>query len=216
MHRFSLSILLSILFFAQTQLYAQDEKSTPIIQKLNAKLDKANTIKAEFTTLYNSAKGVTKSKISGKLTIKGDKYIIDMGSHRIYNNGKEVFTYLVDAKEVQISKYNPTSDPISPASLFSGDFTKGFNYKYIGEKTIGSRKVHQIELTPQKPNKSYVRLVFFIDEANYEISGGNVYEKNGNFYTIAISGLNMKANVPDNEFTLDTKMLKGVEVIYLK
>lgn len=215
MRKYIAAFVLLLLGLSYTT-YAQDEQSAPIIKKLNDKLNGAKSIKSNFTTLYNNSKGVTKSTFSGQLTIKGNMYIIDMGSHKIYNNGNQIYTYLVDAKEVQVSKYDPNADPISPASLFSGDFTKGFDYKYIGEKTISKRKVHQIELKPQKPNKAYVRLVLFIDVATSEISGGNVYEKNGNYYTIAITGLNMKANVPDKEFTLDTKSLQGVEVIHLK
>lgn len=195
---------------------AQDAKSTPIIQKLNDKLKSSKAIKAKFFTLYNNAKGETRSKFEGELTIKGNKYIIDMGSHKIYNNGTQVFTHLVNAKEVQVAKYNPDSDPISPATLFSGDFISGHTYTYLAEKTIAGRKVHQIELTPKKANKSYVRLELFIDVATSQMSGGNLFEKNGNYYSISITNLNANAQVSDSDFTLDVKGMAGVEVIYLK
>lgn len=211
-----LSLILTVsIFTISPGAHAQDPKATPIIQKLNEKLRAAKSIQANFNTIYNSAKGVTKSSFSGALTIKGSKYIIDMGSHKIYNNGSEVYTYLVNAKEVQVSKYHAAADPISPASLFSGNFTQDFTYSYIGERTIAGRKVHQIELKPKKANTPYVRLELFIDVAKSEVSGGNVFEKSGNFYTIAITSLNMNAQVPDAAFTLDTKSLNGVEVIYL-
>lgn len=195
---------------------AQDAKSTPVIQKLNEKLKSSTGIKANFFTLYNNAKGETRSKFTGELTIKGDKYIIDMGSHKIYNNGAQVFTYLVNAKEVQITTYKPETDPISPATLFSGDFISNHTYSYLGEKTIAGRQVHHIELKPKKANKSYVRLELFVDAVTSEMSGGNLYEKNGNFYSISITKLNSNAKIPDAAFTLDVKGLAGVEVIHLK
>lgn len=209
-----LAALLACTSTAQLAL-AQDAKSTPIVQSLNEKLKKSKAIKANFFTLYNNAKGETKAKLEGKLTIKGNKYIIDMGSHIIYNNGTKVYTHLVDAKEVQVSDYDPASDPISPALLFSGDFTSDFNYSYKGERTISGRKVHIIELLPKKPNKAYTRLELFVDVATSTVSGGNLFEKNGSYYSIAISNLDMNANTPDSAFTLDTKSLAGVEVIHL-
>lgn len=217
MNKFFASIVaVAMTVSISAHIHAQDATSKPIVTELTNKLKSAKSIKANFVTLYNNAKGDTKSTMKGSFITKENKYVINMNTHKVYNNGVDVYTYLVNAKEVQVSKYVANNDIISPASLFSGNFVKDFTYKYLGEKSIGGRKVHQIEFKPKVANSSYTRLELFIDVATSEISGGNVYEKNGNFYSISIAGLNMKSNVPDSEFTLDIKKLQGVEVIYLK
>lgn len=193
----------------------RDTRSTPVIQALSSRLKNAKSIKAGFNASYKDAKGKSKFSISGSFILKGEKYVVDMPSQKITNDGKTVYTYLKDNKEIQISHNNASDNPISPARLFSGNIASDYTYRFIEEKTFNGKGVYVIELKPKK-NSPFSKVHLYIDKSSNLVSGGNIYEKNGSYYAYSISNISTTASVTDATFKFNPNAYKGVEVIDLR
>ncbi len=200
--------------FTLNTVHAQDAKAKSILNKVSAKMKTAKTLKADFSLAMKDAKGSVGQTISGVFMMKGNKYRVNAGAQEIICDAKSVWTYLKKNNEVQIATFNPDEQAISPAKLFSGVYEKEYSYSYKGKKTFNGKSVDMIELKP-KGNMDISRVELYVDPSG-NISGGNIFEKSGNFYTYTISGITPNAAVSDAQFTFDTKAHPGVDVIDLR
>jgi len=213
--------LISLAIFAvaditSTASYSQDAKAKAVLDKVSSKVKSLKTLKANFSLTINDAKGKAKDTKTGTFLMKGSKYRVNMKGQEIICDAKTVWTYLKDNKEVQVASFNPAEQTISPSKLFSGSFEKEYTFKYAGEKTAAGKKVDVVELTPKNKAKGFNKVELYVDKASGMISGGNVYEKSGNYYSYSISGISTNAAIADSEFTFDAKKNPGVEVIDLR
>jgi len=199
-----------------TVSYGQDAKAKAVLDKVSSKVKSLKSLKANFALTINDAKGKAKDTKKGTFLMKGSKYRVNMGGQEIICDAKTVWTYLKDNKEVQVSTFNPAEQTISPSKLFSGSFEKEYTYKYGGEKTVAGKKVDVVELVPKNKAKGFNKVELYVDKTGGMISGGNVYEKSGNYYSYSISGVSTNAAIADSEFAFDSKKNPGVEVIDLR
>lgn len=209
-----ISLAFFITFFIQFTGFSQDQKSTPIVNKLTSKIQNSSGVKGEFIMSYYDAKNVKKNSIKGNLKIKGDSYMIDMSTHRIYCDGKDIINYLISSNEIQLSKYN-ANDLLSPSQLFSANLQSNFSYKYFSQTLFAGKKVSVIEFTPKKTNKTMKNMHLFVDDNN-NILGGKLFDNKGGYYYYTLRNINMNANLKPSEFTLNYKALGGVEIIDLR
>lgn len=210
-----LSALLTACLFQINPSIAQDSRSTPIVNSITQKIKASAGIKANFVMTYYDAKNVKKTSLSGQLKIKGDSYVVDMPSHRIFCNGDDVINYLVSNKEIQLSKYNK-NDLLSPTQLFNAQLSTNFTYKYYSSTTLAGKKVDVIELLPKKPNKSLTSLHLYVESATKNIIGGKLFDKNGGHYYYTLSSVNMNSPISASEFNFNYKALSGVEIVDLR
>jgi len=210
-------LLGSILVFTATAypVLAQDAKSTPIVNTLTSKIQTSSGIKADFIMSYYDAKNVKKNTMSGKFKIKGESYAIDMSSHKIYCDGRDVINYLVNSKEVQLSKYN-SNDLLSPYQLFNSQLQHNYKYKYLSSTLFSGKAVDVIEFTPAKENKSIKSMHLFVDSKTNTIIGGKLFDKKGGYYYYTLNNVQMNASLKASDFTFNYKALSGVEVVDLR
>lgn len=208
------AIFVTVLSTLTLNVQAQDAKAKTILDKVSAKFKGYNSVKANFTLNISDAKGKSKGAKSGTFLLKGNKYRVNMQEQQIICDAKSIWTYLVDNKEVQITTFNANAQGISPAKLFSGSYNKDYSSTYAGEKTVAGKKVDVIDMIPN--NKSFKKLVLYVDKATATITGGIMHDKNGGTYGYSISGITPNAKVADTDFTWDSKKNPSVEVIDLR
>lgn len=210
---FSALFSLGILNFNDAS--AQDSKSTPIVNTISSKIKSSTGIRAKFVMSYYDSKNVKKSSVNGQLKIKGDSYAIEMSTHKIYCDGNDVINYLVNSKEVQLSKYN-RNDLLTPTQLFNAQLQSNFKYKYISSTTVSGKSVNVIEFTPIKSNKSVKNMHLFVDASSNTIIGGKLFDNKGGYYYYTLSDVNMNSSLKPSDFSFNYKALNGVEVVDLR
>lgn len=210
----ALSLLITGVLFLSFSSNAQDTKAKAILDKVSTKIKGMSSIKANFALTMSNASGKQSGTKKGTFLMKGNKYKVDLTEQKIICDGKSVWTYLPANKEVQVSSFNPNEQTISPAKLFSGSYNSEYKSTYVGEKTVSGKKVDVVEMIPVN-NKSFKKVQLYIDKSSNMISGGNMTDKNGGTYAYSISGVS-SSNVPDAEFTFDTRKHPDVEVIDLR
>ncbi len=207
-----------ILFAAAQPAMAQnDAKAKTILEAVTKKINSLKSLKADFLLTLTGGKGgkVTDSK-KGAISLKGQKYHVLIANQEIICDTKTVWTYNKDAKEVQVSNYNPQEQSMSPAKLFTNFYDKEYHYAYKGTTKEQGKTCDLIELTPNDKSKQLSKIELMIDKSSSTVIGGNYWEKNGNKYKIAISNYKANADVPDSYFSWDAKQHPGIEVVDLR
>jgi outer membrane lipoprotein-sorting protein len=214
-----LSFFIAALCFALQPAFAQkDAKAKAVLDAVSNKVGAMKSFKANFSLNLTGGKGgkVNDSK-KGTLALKGQKYHVTLSNQEIMCDGKTVWTYNKDAKEVQISNYNPSEQSMSPAKLFTPNFfEKEYTYAYKGERKEKGKNCDVVEMTPVDKSKQLSKIELLVDKSTSLIAGGNYWEKNGNKYNITVSNFTPNANIADTYFTWNPKEHGGVEAVDLR
>lgn len=192
-----------------------DPEATAILKKVSAKYKSFQTLTADILLTVENGQGQKTSSHSGKLYLKGNKYYIQMGDDASFSDGANIYNYDKDAKEIQVTRYNPDDKLITPQKLFTDFYKRDFLYK-LNETSAGGAATQEIELTPVDKSQVYFKVLLDVDKSSKAITGAKIFEKNGNKYTYSIKAQKPNAAVPDSRFVFDAKAYPGVEVIDLR
>ncbi len=193
---------LNLAAFAQT-----DKKATAILDEVSVKTKAYKTIKIEFTYAMDNAKQKIHDKFKGTLLSKGDKYKLTAAGQDVISDGKTVWTYLKDTKEVQINNVGEDDEAFTPTKLLSG-YNKDFKSKFIEEK--GNEQL--IELYPLKKGKSFTKVQLTIDKTKKQISRFVIFDRNGSTFTYLVDKFVTDQPIADNVFTFNKAEHPGVEI----
>lgn len=202
-------LILSILILSSTLLgYTQsDKKAVAILDEVTAKTKAYKSIKIEFTYAMDNAKQKIHDKFNGALTSKGDKYNLSAAGQVVFCDGKTVWTYLKDAKEVQINDVNNNDDAFTPTKLLS-NYTKDYKSKFISEK--GNEQL--LELYPLKKGKSMIKAQLTIDKAKKQVMKFVMFDKNGSTFSYIVNKFTTDQAISDNIFIFNKSDYPGVEI----
>lgn len=193
----------------------QDNKSTVILNKLSKTYKTYKSLKASFKIKINNKQTKTTVTQSGVLYQKGKKFKVDISGQEISCDGKTIWTYLEDANEVQISKFDAKTMEINPSEIFT-IYEKGFIHSYMGQKTVGKSTIDLVKLTPMDKNKSYFLVKLSVDKLASKIKEMSVHNKNGIVTTYTITRFEPNVNINDSYFRFNPKDKPGVIEIDLR
>lgn len=219
------TFLLAISFFSLT-VFAQkidrdnktpkDPKAKEILDKLSAKNKSYKSITADFEfRLINQVEGLD-DKQKGKIIVKNDMYKLTLAEQEIICNSKLVWTYLKDAKEVQISEVSEDDEQgfMNPKKIFTL-YEEGFKYVLGDDQTKNGIEVNEIRLYPEMPgDKPFHTVLLYIDKAKTQIQSVEVKSKDGNIFIYTLNNFSGEKSYQDSFFTFVTP--KGVEEIDLR
>lgn len=190
------------------QVNAQyDPSALAVLDAMSAKYKEVTSFKASFSQkLTNESAGLDET-ISGDISVKGDKFVLDVVGQKIFNNGTDVYTFNEELNEVTISPYDAEESEITLSNVYDL-YKKGFKYVLAETKSNGDRV---IELDPESRDKSYFKIKMTIDSQD-ELKSFTVFERTGNKYVYSINSFT-PTPFNDNYFTFDTSKYPGVEVI---
>jgi len=211
--------LLLIVFLLSTALQSSaqnDAKAKAVLDAVSAKVKSLKSLKANFAITIAGAKGAKSQSKKGTVAMKGNKYFVTISGQEIYCDTKTIWTYMKESNEVQVTNFDPNENSFSPSKLFTNFYDKEYSYKYSGEKTVGGKKVDVITLTPTNKTKQYSKVELMVDKKNSVVSGGKMYEKNGNVYSYTVSNYTPNPPLPDNTFVFNSKKYPKVDVVDLR
>jgi outer membrane lipoprotein-sorting protein len=209
--------VLGTVFFSPMLLHSSssDHQSSAILNKLSKTYKTYKSVKANFAvSIRNKQTGAT-VKQSGTLYQKGKKFRVTMSGQEIFCDGKTIWTYLEDANEVQISKFDPKSLDINPSEIFT-IYEKGFVHKYTGQVTKGTQTLDIVELTPTDKNKGYYLVKLSIDKLANKVREMSVFSKNGLITTYIVNGFEPNVAISESYFKFNPKDKPGVIEIDLR
>lgn len=184
-----------------------DKKAAAILDEVSAKTKSFKTIKIDFTYAMDNAKEKIHDKFKGTLISKGDKYKLTAAGQDVISDGKTIWTYLKDAKEVQINNAGEDDDSFTPTKLLSG-YNKDYKSKFIEEK--GNDQV--IELVPLKKGKTFTKVKLTIDKSKKQISKFVIYDRSGSTFSYIVDKFVADQAFADTVFTFNKAEHPGVEI----
>lgn len=188
------------------------------LETLDAMSKKYKSIEAfEANIVCNMTNEIDKvnDEFKGKITVKGDKFRLVLPEQEVINNGATQWTYLPDAKEVNVDNYDPSSDDVNPSKILDM-YKKGYKYLWIAEKTENGVQVEEIDLVPDKKDAQYFKIKMMITKKDKSIQSWTMFNKAGDRYKYSITKFNPTVKVDDTFFTFDPKKYPDVQVIDLR
>lgn len=209
------SLLLFCILTIHVGWAQRDENALKILDAMSAKYKEIPAYSADITSsLINETEGINE-EFGGKITVKGDKYKLELDEQVVINNGETFWTYLPDVNEVNIDNYDPDEDEISPSKIYEA-YKKGYKYIYIGDETINGKSHSVIDLVPDDKDAQYFKIKLFIAKADNSLTQWIMFDKSGNQYKYSIENFNGSINPTESFFLFDVEDYPGVEVIDLR
>jgi len=211
-------VAVALCLAAQPAVAQNDAKAKGVLDAVSKKVSSLKSFKANFALNLSGGKGgkINESK-KGTIALKGQKYHVLLSNQEIISDNKTVWTFNKEAKEVQVSNYNPSEQTMSPAKMFTPNFyDKEYKYSYKGERKEQGKNCDIIELTPNDKSKQVSKIELIVDKSTSMIAGANYWEKTGNKYNITVSNFTPNAEMPDSYFTWNPKEHAGVETVDLR
>ncbi|MCB0648292.1 MAG: outer membrane lipoprotein carrier protein LolA [Saprospiraceae bacterium] len=200
--------------FAQSKpLTGNDPEATKMLEKIKKEYQKHKTIETVFdvVTEYPGSKAMTQS---GKLIQQGKKYAMVMSDQEVYCDGKNVWYYLKDDKEVQVNNFDDKSseEVMSPEQLLR--FYENGNYLYAitGEEKIGTKNLTNIEFKPKSRMSQYSKVRIGVDNSNGMPNYIKVFSKNGAKMTLVIKSTSYDKLYKPDAFVFNEKKYPGIHV----
>jgi outer membrane lipoprotein carrier protein len=210
-------LILSIftLFLVFTAYGQYDPKALVILDAMSKKYKAITAFEANISqTLTNDVEKISE-EFKGKITVKGDKFKLVLPEQEVINNGATIWTYLPEAKEVNIDNYDPNSDDVNPTKIYN-IYKKGFKYLYLQDKTEAGVVCEEIDLVPEKKDAQFFKIKMFINKKDKSIQSWTMFDKGGNKYKYTISKFNPNIKVEDSFFNFDASKYPGVEQVDLR
>lgn len=215
-------IALLILALASTTCFAQkDPEAKTVLDKAAQKVSTYKNISTDFEYLFeNLAEGKNES-YNGHLTIKGNKFRMDVDKTTTFCDGKNRWVYLNESNEVTISPVEISADDApedkfmsDPLSLFT-IYRNGFKYVLGDVEEIGGKSMQIIELAPENIKKPYYKIKYWFTPDNnlYQIK---CFQKDGTRYTLTLSKFTTNQKIDESSLNFDAKQHPGVEVIDMR
>lgn len=196
----------------------QDPEAQKILEAFSNKYKKYTSIKMNFTFAIENHQTGENTKSKAEMWLKGNKYKIILNNHHTYFDGKDIYNYMPNEKEVSIAKPNPKKDESflqNPSQIFT-IYKKDFKFRLLGQTQWNKKSCYEVDLYPIDINKNYSIIKLLIDNDNYDLIAAKMIMKNGIHYIIYVEKITTNEKINDNEFTFDIKAHKGVEVIDLR
>lgn len=208
------TIAAGFVFTAKAQ---KDAEAKAILAQVSKKYRSYDVVKADFSFTMENPQAKAKETQQGTLYVqsKTNKYKVILSNQEMISDGKTLWTYLKEEKEVQVTNVDHSADALNPARIFT-IYETGYKYIYNGEQKSGVKTVQVIDLTPIDISKTIFKIRLNIDKASKQISSAQVFEKNGNKFSYTIKSIVPNAKVPATTFAFDAKKYPGVEVVDLR
>lgn len=192
-----------------------DKKAKDILNGVSSKYRSYKSMKADFSYTLENPSAKIKETQSGSIVLSGAKYRLGIAGQEVICDGKTIWTYMKEAKEVQVNSVDPLDEGIKPNEIFTM-YEKGFLYKFIDEKTVAGKVLQNLELTPTDKAKNFFKIKLTIDKKTKQIVKSIIFEKTGNRYTYSIKTFTPNFAVNAGTFMFDAKKYPGVEVVDLR
>ena len=214
---------LSVIVFMMTGIFTvtaqppkgmgnNDPDAKKILDAVSAKFKTFKTVQSKFSLKIENSSNKVLDNNTGTVFMKGTKYRINVTGKDIFCDGSNVWTVDKAAKEITITKLDPSNNTITPQKLFTNFYDKDFLYKLNSD----AKGIQEVELTPIDKTKLFHKVIVYITKATQTITSTKVFEKAGNRYTYTVSGMNTKSVIADATFVFDLKNYPGMEVVDLR
>lgn len=212
----SLLLLVVVFHLFSLGLSAQyDDKALAILDEMSDKYRNIKAYEATFTQTLENQQADISENFSGTITVKGEKFRLNMGGQEIINDGKTVWTFIPEINEVNIDNYSPEAGEMTPSKIYSA-YKNGYKYVYLEEQKDGAKTFDIIDLVPEDKNDQFFKIRLKIDQGDKMLKSWTMFDKSGNKYIYEITDFKILNDIKDSYFKFDEGKHEGVEIVDLR
>lgn len=195
--------------------FAQDKKAEAILDAMSKKYKATLSYNANFSYgVENNSNKVLKF-LTGVVTVKGNKFRLKTAGQEIFNNGKEMFTFVKETNEVNITDPADADEDFSPTRIYT-IYKKGYKYQFKEEKKEAGQTYETVELTPSTAKSNISKIQITVNKLDKSIKNWKVWDKAGKKTLFKIDKFVPNVPAADAVFVFDKKNYPGVEVVDLR
>jgi outer membrane lipoprotein-sorting protein len=211
-----IALFLSVILAIPGAYGQGDGAAAKILDEFMEKTLKAPSVSIDFTIIMSSLKDEVIDEFDGHLTLKGEKYKLNIMETESWFDGRSIYTYMPDINEVMISDPDEDGGILSnPAQLFSG-YEEQFRYRLVGETTREGARLYEIDLHPIERDHDFHTVKLFIKRDDSFLHSAVIAGKDGNRYTFLVNSYDNTRQLPDSFFVFNESDHPGVEVIDMR
>ena len=209
------SIFFNFLAVGMFQAQNQDPNAKALLQLVNEKVNSYQNIQIDFSYVLENELENIRQETRGKLTVEGDKYVLEiLGIQRIFD-GQKLFTISPEDEEVTISEENlEDNNTISPSTLLNF-FEEGYNYSMDIKQTKYGRNIQYIKLTPIDSESEIRYALLGVEEKTKHIYNLIEMGDNATKTTLTIANFQTNITIPKSFFKFEASNYKGFYINYL-
>ena len=196
-------LLIALISLSTIVAQTKDPKAKQLLSEVNEKVNSYNNIEISFKYVLENESENIRQETKGKVTLEGDKYVLDiLGIQRIFD-GKTLYTISSEDEEVTISNENSEEEnTISPSQLFSF-FESGYNYTLDIIQNKMGRKIQYIKLIPIDSESEIKYALLGIDIKTKHIYNLIEIGENNTKTTLNVLEFNTNTPLPQSFFKFD-------------
>lgn len=209
-------VLLVVLLFGSIGSQAQDARAGAILDAMSLKYKNLKTFVADFTYRASSSSGSLGRSKNGSIAVKGTKFKLNMAGQEIYNNGKEIYSFVKETNEVNVTEYDSSEDSqFSPAKIYT-IYKSGYKYSFKGEKSVAGQIQETVELIPIKSDGNVKKLEITLEKNSKTIKSWKLTDGSGALTVFDILKFSPNVALADNYFSFNSAKYPGVEIVDLR
>jgi chaperone LolA len=208
-------VLLPVFFlFCSVSLIWAQEKAEDLVAKIRQTYEKLESLKGDFEQQYTWSLAGETQVLNGTLYLKkGDRYRVETSNQMIITDGKTVWTYSIDKKQVFVDRLEKSKENPLPRDLML-KYTRDYKPRLLRSEKVGVSDCYVIALTPQDEN-AFVQLVTaWIDKSTWLALRIEQTDLNDNKTVYLLK--NAQRNVPLADGLFSLEIPADVEVVDMR
>lgn len=191
----------------------KDPEAVKVLSEFSKKAAAAPSVRLDFDILAYDAKEDNETEMKGNAVISGDRYRLTLPDNNIWSDGKAVWNYMPDAKEVTITEPDPSDQSfMSKPSLLFSMYEKGYKVRLLEQ----SPAEWIIDLYPEDIRVNLVHIRLTIGKNLHDLRAAEYKTKDGLTLTLTVSKYDLAFTPPSGYFVFNPVDHKGVEVIDMR
>lgn len=165
-----------------------DPAAKAILEKVKTKYEAYKSVEAAFSLLIELP-NAEKEEQAGKLIQQGKQYRLELATQHLICDGKSIWLYLKENKEVQINNFEEDEDSgfLSPMDMLRIYEREDFVYVLSNEYAEAGKIIQDIEFKPLDPNSEYSKMRLSVDKTSSQIKRIKAFAKDGSRYTLTVN-----------------------------
>ena len=204
-----------LLVASLTPVMAQTTPSADALARsLQQRYQNVRDFSADFTHSYKGGVLRTQSIERGTVSVKKPglmRWVYTSPEKKEFvSDGKKVYSYLPQDKQVIVSDVPPADQAATPALFLAGkgDISRDFTAVPAGSSVPGAVA---LKLTPRRSEPDYEYLIVAVDPATLQIRALTTRDYQGGDSTLTFSNMKENMGLSDKEFAF--RIPRGVDVI---
>jgi outer membrane lipoprotein carrier protein len=211
--RFFTALLTVALILGSAYSSVQAQRPGDVIERLKAKYDKIESLRAEFNQTMTSSYSPDKSTSSGVLVMMGDQYRVETSSQTLVTNGRVTWVYLPAENQVLINDFVKDESSFSLNDFFF-NYDKHYNVSDVSAAQIAGQKHHVLTLTPKSRDSLFETVTLSMRDRDDVVTRLRVTDVNGTTMDFTLTNIQLNPSLGAGTFTFSPP--SNAEVIDLR